>query len=166
MVTPAPISGSQYYKIGDWLTFAWNYTSLSATPTAIDVLASCSAAQQTYTIAMNQSVGDTNTVLWDTGSYQQSASAQLLTNQYTLIIYDAGSSISATAKAGYFGVQSTFVFGMYQGQSYTPWSDYNCATCNAAMSSIERQTWGFLFGMVAITIASFTWFATGVVGVF
>lgn len=167
MINPNPTSGAQYYKVGDWVTFAWNYTSLQATPTAIDVLASCNAAQQTYTIALNQTVGDTNTVLWDTGSYQQTAAAGLLTNTYTLIIFDADAAggETATPRAGYLSPQSTFTFGMYTGQAYTPWSSYNCATCNGAMSSMERQTWISLLAMACITVASFTWFATGVFGV-
>lgn len=68
MVTPAPISGSQYYKIGDYVTFAWNYTSLSVTPKAIDVVASCSLNNQLYTIAVNQTVQDAQAVVWDTGA--------------------------------------------------------------------------------------------------
>jgi hypothetical protein len=124
--TPAAISGAQYYKIGDWLTFAWNYTSLSATPTAVDVLASCAANSQLYTLAVNQSAHDTK-VLWDTGAYQATATVPLLTNTYTLIIYPADSSISATPKAGYLAVQQTYTFGMYVPQSYTPWTSKLCS---------------------------------------
>lgn len=127
MITPNPFSGSQYYKIGDWVTFAWNYTSLSATPTAIDVLASCSKNSATYTIALNQSVKETGQVLWDTGAYQSSATVPLLTEVYTLIIYDADSSVSATARAGYLGTFEQFTFGMYSPQPYTPWSSTSFA---------------------------------------
>ena len=122
MVTPAAISGSQYYKVGDFVTLAWNYTSLSVTPTAIDILASCSAAQATYTLALNQSVQETGKIIWDTGKFQKTATQQLLTNTYTLIIYDADSSISSTPKAGYLGVYDQFTFGMYTPQAYTPWN--------------------------------------------
>ncbi len=66
MITPAPIAGRQYYKIGDNVTFAWNYTSLSVTPSAIDILASCSLNQNTYTIAANQSVQSSQALVWDT----------------------------------------------------------------------------------------------------
>ena len=122
MITPAVSSGAQYYKVGDWVTFAWNYTSLLATPSAIDVFASCAANQALYTLALNQSVSETGRVLWDTGDYQATATIPLLTNTYTLIIYPADSSISATAKAGYLAVQETYTFGMYTPQPYTPWS--------------------------------------------
>lgn len=164
MITPAALAASQYYKIADYVTFAWNYTSLSITPSAVDILASCSENSATYTIAVNQSItGQTQAVTWDTGNYQSTASTPLLVATYTLIIYDADSSVSATAQAGYLGVYDQFTFGMYTPQPYTPISDYVCATCNAAMSSMERQTLGFMFGMVIVTILSFSWFA-GVAG--
>lgn len=120
MITPAATDSSQYYKIGDWVSFAWNYTSLSATPSAINVLASCSKNQETYTIAQNMSVSETNMVYWDTGDYQKTATKSLIQETYTLIVYDAGSSISATAAAGYLGVANTFQFAMYSPQPYTP----------------------------------------------
>lgn len=120
MITPAATDTSQYYKIGDWLSFAWNYTSLSVTPTAINVVASCSKNSEIYTIAGNLSVSETNKVFWDTGDYEKTATKSLLQETYTLIIYDAGSSISATSKPGYLGVANTFTFGMYRPQAYVP----------------------------------------------
>lgn len=121
MITPAPIAGTQYYKVGDWVSFAWNYTSLSVTPSAIDILATCTANQATYTLAVNQSTEETGAVFWDTGAYQKTASIPLLTEMYTLIIYDADSSVSATAAAGYLGAYSQHIFGMYTPQPYVEW---------------------------------------------
>jgi hypothetical protein len=119
MVTPNVMSGPQYYKIGDWVTFAWNYTSLSVTPTAVDILATCTKNQATYTLATNQTTTNaTGVVLWDTGAYQSTATIPLLTETYTLIIYDADSSISAAASAGYLSVYNQFTFGMYTPQPY------------------------------------------------
>jgi len=163
MVTPNIMSGAQYYKIADYVTFAWNFTSLSVTPTALDIMATCSTNSALYTIAVNQSVtGTTNAVTWDTGAYQSTASIPLLVATYTLVIYDADSSISATPRAGYLGVYDQFTFGMYTPQPYTPIADYQCATCNSA-SSMEKQTLKFLLGMVCVTVLSFGWFA-GVAG--
>ncbi|KAF2813971.1 uncharacterized protein BDZ99DRAFT_229417 [Mytilinidion resinicola] len=159
LVTPAALAGPQFYKIGDWVTFAWNYTSLSVTPTAVDILASCTANQGTYTLAVNQSTQETGEVLWDTGAYQATGTLPLLTETYTLMIYDADSSVSATPKAGYLAVYNQYTFGMYTPQPYTPFADFQCATCNAALSSSERQTLGFLLGMGTITVLSFGWFA-------
>ncbi|KAF2191422.1 hypothetical protein K469DRAFT_720428 [Zopfia rhizophila CBS 207.26] len=159
MITPAVTAGAQYYKVGDWVSFAWNYTSLSFTPTAIDVLATCTANQATYTLAVNQSVEETGMVYWDTGAYQATASVPLLTEQYTLIIYDSNSSVSATAKAGYLGAYNQFTFGMYTPQPYTPWADYKCPTCNSAMSAFESMTIKALLLTSGTTIASLFYFA-------
>ncbi|KAI7221162.1 hypothetical protein KC333_g1946 [Hortaea werneckii] len=168
MITPNALT-SHYYKIGteagkNFVTFAWNYTSLSVTPSAVDVLASCSLNSQTYTIATNLSISDpTQSVVWDTGKYQESATVPLLTETYTLIIHDAAKDVTATAGAGHLGSWSQFYFGMYTPQPYTPLSDWVCATCNGALSSVERQTLGFMFGMATVTVLTFGWF-TGAAG--
>lgn len=120
MITPAATEGSQFYKVGDYVTFKWNYTSLSVTPSAIDVMASCTANNQLYTIALNQSVDPTGAVTWDTGKYQKTASVPLVVETYTLVIYDAALDATATAKAGYLGVFDQYQFGMYTPQEYTP----------------------------------------------
>jgi hypothetical protein len=124
MVTPNPFLGAQYYKVGDFVTFAWNYTDLSVTPTAIDILATCTANQATYTLALNQTqeANQTGHIIWDTGKYQATATQPLLTETYTLIVYDADSSVSATGRPGYLGVSENFRFGMYTPQAYTPWA--------------------------------------------
>nr|OQO25976.1 hypothetical protein B0A51_07693 [Rachicladosporium sp. CCFEE 5018] len=164
MITPNAMSPASYYKIADYITFAWNYTSLSATPSYIDILASCSANQATYTISMNQTFQPTQTILWDTGAYQSNATIPLLTEKYTLIIHDAAKDVTAAPAAGYLGTYSQFTFGMYSPQAYTPLSDFVCATCNG-VSTLERQTWAVLLGVVGVTVLSFGWFA-GVAGVF
>ncbi|KAH9826470.1 AGA1 A-agglutinin anchor subunit [Teratosphaeria destructans] len=166
MVTPNAHSTS-YYKIGQPVTFAWNYTSLSVTPTAVDVLAVASANSQTYTIATNQTIPNaTQTVVWDTGAYESSVGSALPMATYTLIVYDAESSVSATAEPGYLGVSDTFTFGMYQPQSYENSAvEYQCITCSSdAMVRMQRMTVGFVFSMAALTVLSFTWFA-GVAGI-
>jgi hypothetical protein len=163
MMTPAVASGEQYFKIGDYVTFGWNYTSLEATPTAVNVLATCTANTQLYTIAMNVTIANnTNAVTWDTGSYQATAVQEpLLTETYTLIIYDAASSISATAQAGYLAVYDSYTFGMYTPQPYTPLADFQCATCSGALSDMHRRAIGLVLGMSLLTVLSFTWFVGG-----
>lgn len=163
MMTPAVASGEQYFKIGDYVTFGWNYTSLEATPTAVNVLATCTANQQLYTIATNLTLANnTNAVTWDTGSYQATAVQEpLLTETYTLIIFDTDSSISATAQAGYLAVYDSYTFGMYAPQPYTPLADFQCATCSGALSDMHRRALGLVFGMSIITVLSFTWFVGG-----
>ncbi|KAL1864804.1 hypothetical protein Plec18167_009635 [Paecilomyces lecythidis] len=161
MITPSANAQSSYYKIGEYVTFKWNYTSLSITPSAINVVASCSLNSETYTISHNMSVHPTGAVTWDTGKYQASATVPLLTASYTLIVYDVDSNPSAVASAGHLSSQNQYVFGMYLPQSYTPLNSYECVTCNGAMSELERQALGFIFTMATITVFSFTWFAGG-----
>ncbi|KAJ5964471.1 uncharacterized protein N7479_004347 [Penicillium vulpinum] len=159
MITPAALSTS-YYKIGQDVTFAWNYTSLIVTPSAINVVASCSFNSMTYTLASNMSVKETGSIVWDTGKYQKSATAPLLTASYTLIIYDASKEIDDPATAGYLSSQNGgFVFGMYAPQSYTPLNEFHCATCSGALSETSRLAIKFTVGMAVITFASFGWFA-------
>jgi hypothetical protein len=120
MVTPNALAGDQFYKVGDFVTFAWNYTSLSAPPTSIDVLASCSANQATYTIAVNISAEQTK-VVWDTEN-TPSGQAPFLTEKYTLLIYDSSLSVTAAPRPGYLGVFNQFTFGMYTPQAYVNWT--------------------------------------------
>lgn len=120
MVTPNPFAGEQFYRVEDYVTFAWNYTSLSVTPSAIDVLASCSANQATYTIAVNMSAQETK-VIWDTKNTPD-GQAPFLTEKYTLLIYDAESSVTAAPRPGYLGTFNQFTFGMYTSQPYVNWT--------------------------------------------
>ena len=163
MITPAATAGTQLYKVGDYVTWGWNYTNVQGNPTAIDVLVSCSKATNTWTLTQNMTFETQGAFTWDTGSYQQTAVASpLLTEQYTLLIYDAESSVSATAEAGYLAPFSGFVFGLYTPRPYTSIQDgWKCATCSAALSDNEKRALGFAFTMAAITVASFTWFVTG-----
>ncbi|KAI9793067.1 MAG: hypothetical protein M1816_000965 [Peltula sp. TS41687] len=164
MITPAPTAGPQYYKIGDKITFGWNYTSLSVTPTAIDIMASCTENHKLYTIAQNRSVESSQAITWDTQP-EASANTPLVMAKYTLLVYDAAKGVSATPSPGYLGSYDQFTFGMYSPKPYTPAPAYQCASCSGAASqhaNLERQALGFMFGMVVITVTSFTWFVSGV----
>jgi hypothetical protein len=121
MVTPGPLT-TTYYKIGDHVTLAWNYTSLSVTPSAVNVIASCSLNSAAYTLASNMSVKPTGAVTWDTSNYQATATLPLLTASYTLYVYEVGKAITDVASAGHLGSTSQFIFGMYSPQPYTPLS--------------------------------------------
>lgn len=136
MITPNALAGDQFYMVGDFITFAWNYTSLSQTPSAIDILASCTANQATYTIAVNQSAKQTE-VVWDTGNPPE-GQAPFLTDKYQLLIYDSESSVSAAPRAGYLGVFNQFSFGMYTPQPYISLKDgtFSCRhSPNAAFTN-------------------------------
>lgn len=158
MVTPDALAGSQFYKVGDWVTFAWNYTSVSVTPTAIDVLASCTANQATYTISVNMSASQTE-VLWNTGE-TPSGQAPFLTENYKLLIYDSDSSVTAAARAGYLGAFSGFTFGMYLPQPYVSLQDgYTCPNCNGALSHLDRMTLTTMLFTTGTTIGSLLYFS-------
>ncbi|KAF1836950.1 hypothetical protein BDW02DRAFT_587016 [Decorospora gaudefroyi] len=157
MVTPNALAGTQFYKVGDWVTFAWNYTSVLEMPTAVDVLASCTANQATYTISVNMSATQTE-VLWNTGE-TPSGQVPFLTENYKLLIYDSKSSVSATPRAGYFAPFSMFTFGMYLPQEYVSMADgYTCANCNSALSHFEKMTLSTLLFTTGTTLGSLLYF--------
>jgi len=160
LLTPAAISGSQFFKVGDYVTFGFNFTSLSQTPTALDIFATCTANKNLYTIAVNSTVGQsTQAVTWDT---QSTGTVPMVVATYTLIIFDADSSISAVPEAGYLAPFTSYAFGMYTPQSYSAApTQFGCATCNAALSDMERQALGFVFAMSVATVLGFTWFVGG-----
>lgn len=116
MITPA-VTAATYYKIGHNVTFAWNYTSLIVTPSAVDVVASCSANSATYTLTSNMTVKETGSVVWDTNATQ---TIPFLTATYTLFVVDSDKSLGDTASAGHLSSQIGFNFGMYWPQKATP----------------------------------------------
>jgi hypothetical protein len=159
IISPAPTAGaSQYYKVGNTITFEWNYTSLSNTPSAIDVFATCSLNQATYTIASNMSVEETGKVEWDTGDQEQYTDGFPVAT-YTLYIHDASRDPTQVAAAGDLAAYNQLRFGIYTGQPYTPLNDFKCSTCNAALSLHEQQALGVLGVTIAVTVLSFTVFA-------
>ncbi|KAI9797270.1 MAG: hypothetical protein M1833_005566 [Piccolia ochrophora] len=163
MITPAPISGSQYYKIGDYVTFKWNYTSVSRFPSKVDVLVSCSKNQGTYTIAANQSAEKTGDVTWDTRKFQ-TGEAPLLEATYTLIVHDAAEAITAQPRAGFLGMSNQFTFGMYEKSDYVDKEHWKCSSClkSDAAANIERRALMGVMTMAVVTAMTFTWFVVGV----
>ncbi|OCT48392.1 hypothetical protein CLCR_04276 [Cladophialophora carrionii] len=161
LITPALIDGPQYYKVGDFVTFAWNYTSLSVTPTAIDVLASCAQNAQTYTLTSNMSVEETGAFTWDTGEMYATATNPFPVASYTLIIHDSSQDVTDVPSAGFLAAYQQYIFGMYTPQAYTPLNEFKCATCSGALSVHEKQALGVILTASAITVMSFAWFANG-----
>ncbi|KAH6627631.1 hypothetical protein F5144DRAFT_279928 [Chaetomium tenue] len=168
MVTPGVFDGTQLYKIGDYVTWGWNYTNLQGTPTAIDVYVKCSKVPQPWTLTQNMSFTDPGTYTWDTEKFQKSNVANpLLTEQYTLVIADADGGISATPEPGYLAPFSLFYFGLYEKQDYHDNNDgYQCASCSGAGSGMDNRAVGAAVVMSAVTVLSFTWFVAGLGAIF
>jgi hypothetical protein len=119
MISPNVRTGSQYYKIGDWVTFAWNFTSVILTPTAVNVVASASSGNAEFTIAANLTYQDNMTVLWDTAQYTTRQGPQLVMATYTLIIENANEAKATGGPlAGELTSSENFLFGMYAPQAY------------------------------------------------
>lgn len=119
MITPAPLAAAEYYKIGDKVEFVWNYTTLLVPPKAVDVLVSCNANQATYTITSNATFEPTGSVIWDTKKYAE-GQGNLITETYTLVIYDAAEEITAVPQPGHLGTFNSLRFGMYIRRPYLP----------------------------------------------
>ncbi|KFZ18193.1 hypothetical protein V502_04219 [Pseudogymnoascus sp. VKM F-4520 (FW-2644)] len=163
LLSPASTSALPIFKIGDKATFGFNFTSLSATPTALNILATCTLNQALYTIAMNQTINSTATTqqaIWDSNA--DASSSPLVVATYTLIIYDSDGSESDVPEAGYLAPFKSYAFGMYNPQDYTDDAGgVPCISCSGAFGSLERNALGFMFGMSIITVLTFTWFVNG-----
>jgi hypothetical protein len=160
LLVPAQTDGAQYYKVGEWITFEWNYTSLSNTPAAVDVYATCTLNQATYTIASNMSVEETGKVLWQPDPSAESLGFPIAT--YTLIIHDAAKDPTQVASAGDLGTFNQFRFGMYTKQPYTPLNEFKCSTCSAGISLLEQQALSVMGITTLVSAVSFMWFINGV----
>ncbi|KAL7905796.1 hypothetical protein GGI35DRAFT_123222 [Trichoderma velutinum] len=161
MQTPNVFAGSALYKIGDYITWGWNYTNVLGTPTAVDVLISCSTASETWTLTSNMTFKTSVSYVWDTSVQATSVEEPLPVAMYTLIIKDSDAAISSIPDPGYLGTFNTFTFGLYTPQPYVPFPDWHCDACNAALSKFDHQVLGFAVTMGLVTVLSFTWFVSG-----
>lgn len=157
--------GTALYRISDYVTFSWNYTSLQGTPTAIDVLASCSAARATWTLTGNMSFATSVEYVWDTTKQANDANQPLLTEQYTLIIKDSDISFDDRPEPGYLGTNPALTFGLYAGKPYQNLSTWTCPGCHASAASsvMDGKAIKFAATMSIATVLGFTWFVVGLI---
>ena len=106
MITPA-MTSSTYIKIGDEVTFVWNYTNLIVTPSKIDVVAS--NTDGAWTIASNITCKETGSVVWNTSD----EATPLPMESYTFIVYDSEEGPTAVPKAGHLSPYQNYPFAMY-----------------------------------------------------
>ncbi|PFH61807.1 hypothetical protein XA68_16235 [Ophiocordyceps unilateralis] len=163
MLTPlANLEPTPLYRIRQTVTWGWNYTSLLGTPTAIDIMVSCAVAAETWTLTRNMSFATSVNYVWDTNEQANSVETPLLTQMYTLIVKDSDADINAPPEPGYLGTAKNFFsFGLYAGQTYTPFSDWKCTGCSGAAAVFDRQAVGLALVTSTLTVLSFTWFVAG-----
>ncbi|KAM0260039.1 hypothetical protein ACHAQJ_002963 [Trichoderma viride] len=163
METPNVFAASAaLYKVGDYITWGWNYTNLLGTPTAIDVLISCSTASETWTLTSNMTFKTSGAYTWDSAVQESSVEQPLPVAMYTLIIKDSDASITGQPDPGYLGTFTGFTFGLYTPQPYLPFDQWTCDACNAALSKFDHHVLGFAITMGLVTVLSFTWFVSGI----
>lgn len=161
MITPAAIAAAtSLYKVGDYVTFSWNYTNLLAEPTGIDVIVSCSAPEQalTWTLTANMTFETEASYVWDTNENQDQ---DYIPEMYTVIIKNSDSDITDIAGPGVLAAHTGATFGVYTPAPYQDYDEWECVGCNSAPPSTERQALGFALTMSVITVATFTWFTLG-----
>ncbi|KAG5357525.1 hypothetical protein CJU90_6365 [Yarrowia sp. C11] len=162
LLTPEATT-STYIKLGEQATFVWNYTSLSVTPSAINIEAYCSQNRHYYTIAANQSAKETS-VVWDTSQYSDNNTddTPLINSNYQLYIYDADLDMNAVASAGYLASFNRYQFGIYSPQPYVPMDEFQCNGCQGKAKSAAPQTdmlvVKMLMAFCLIIVASFMHF--------
>jgi len=167
MQTPDVYAGSQYYKIRDYITWGWNYTNLQGTPTAIDVLVSCQALSQTWTLTQNMTFATPGSYTWDTEDFQKkSVATPLGTQEYNLVIHDSDASISDAPEPGYLATFSSFRFVMYEPKEYKDLDEWDCVSCSSAPGDVDKRALGGAIMMSLVTVLSFTWFVGGFAGLF
>lgn len=165
MITPAAHAGTQLYKIGDYVTWGWNYTNLQGPPTAVDVLVTAREITRTYTLTQNMTFNTAGgSYTWDTDQFtKDNVATPLVQAKYTLVVYDSDGSPSSTPEAGYLAPFNGFTFGLYYKSDYTPSNEgWKCASCSGAGSvGVDSRSLGAAVVMSAVTVMSFTWFVAG-----
>jgi hypothetical protein len=122
-ITQPPQSATSFFKIApsQFITFAWNFTSLLSTPTHLTVSAVCDNGN-TYPVGPTNGVipGTATSVVWDPWSYDQAnPNTPLAQASYTLNIWDDRGP-GAPREPGLFQENSALKFALYTPQPYTP----------------------------------------------
>ncbi|EQK97342.1 hypothetical protein OCS_06944 [Ophiocordyceps sinensis CO18] len=162
MISPATsIEPTPLYKIRDHVTWSWNYTSLLGTPTAVDVLVSCSVASEMWTLTSNMTFETSVEYVWDSSKEADFVEKPLPEQLCTFIVKDSEAAISAGPSPGQLGTYKGLTFGLYAGKPATAFADWKCTGCSGASSLFDSQALGLAVSMSVITFLSFTWFVAG-----
>ncbi|KAF9471992.1 hypothetical protein BDN70DRAFT_819312 [Pholiota conissans] len=160
-ITKPPQTATSFFKVapGETITFAWNFTSILATPTSLTVSAVC-ANGNTYPVGPTDGhiPGTATEVLWDVGSYQQNNPQNPLPMaSCTLHVWDDRGP-GASIKPGFMQENSGLQFALYTPQAYTPLaSGWTCAACSDGVMGFTAHP-AFVSLIVTIFIAVFSGF--------
>ena len=140
---PPQTAAPSFYKFApsQKITFGWNITSLSITPSQLTVSTFCSANGNTYPVgptdgvipgtatqvnlfcitkAQDVLITVVTKVVWDPYSYQQAHPTQpLIIASYTLQIMD-NHGLTQLPVSGRFAPNTEMTFALYTPQTYTP----------------------------------------------
>ncbi|EDR06886.1 uncharacterized protein LACBIDRAFT_250934 [Laccaria bicolor S238N-H82] len=159
-ITQPPQSATSFYKIApsNLITFAWNMTSVLATPTHLTVSAVCDNGN-TYPVGPTDGIipGTASSVVWDVYSYQQAhPNTPLAQATYTLNIWDERGP-GAARRAGYLQPNSALQFALYTPQAYTPLaSGWTCTGCSGAMALAAHPAFiGVLVSFLILFLSGF-----------
>jgi len=138
-ITQPPQTATSFYKIApsQFITFAWNFTYVLATPTSL-TLSAVGDNGNTYPVGPTNGIiaGTSTSVVWDPWAYNQNTGGRptLGMGTYTLKIWgDQGSD--APRAPGYLQPNTALKFGLYTPQPYTPIaSGWSCLACSSADS--------------------------------
>ncbi|KAH7096231.1 hypothetical protein BKA62DRAFT_720304 [Auriculariales sp. MPI-PUGE-AT-0066] len=130
---PPQTASASFYKIGtgQTITFGFNYTSLSVTPSAITFKAWCSQNAMTYDMTTIQP--PTTKITWSPFDYEaQAGNPRLAEATYVLQAFDERGP-QAMASGGYFSPNQNVRFALYRPQNYVPLESWTCGPdCDAA----------------------------------
>ena len=122
-ITKPPQTATSFFKIAPSqpITFAWNMTSVIATPTHLTISAICDNGN-TYPVGPTDGIipGTATQVVWDVYSYNQAnPNKPLAQATYTLSIWDDRGPGSMN-RGGYLQPNSAVHFALYTPEPYTP----------------------------------------------
>ncbi|KAF9041645.1 hypothetical protein BJ165DRAFT_1416198 [Panaeolus papilionaceus] len=158
LFTQPPATVTSFYKIApsQFITFGWNLTSLSVTPTKLTFSAVCENGN-TYPVGPTDGVvALSGEVVWDVNSYQvANPDTPLVQAKYTLHVWDERGP-NAPRRGGYFQHNSAVQFALYTPQPYTPLtSGWTCAACSGASTYAAHPA------SISIVITLFITFLSG-----
>jgi hypothetical protein len=119
--TEPKATATSFYKISpsETITFGWNITSLSVTPTHFTVSAYCASNGNTYSVGPTNGIidGTATQILWNPAT----EATPIPQGTFTLFVQDER-GLDVAPSPGYFSPNKQLIFALYSPQPYTPLS--------------------------------------------